>query len=233
MSKRNKKPSNKNGLEWLTTEKIVIGIIGFVGFNLLSTVTNGFIGVVFWMVIPWVIVAYIIKKNSKKDLSELLKTIEGGLEGLQKEINQEIQETSGDNTTNEFSDVEIIDTVKTMTTQILNGGSEREQVETITEIDRLEQQSGVVEDNIDYTLQEETEQKVNRYIDYLEGVVDEEPQGQTTQTKSRITESRVDESVKESKSNVTGKRLGQGKLKEAIILTEVLGKPVSMRDGRY
>lgn len=227
MSKRSKQPSNKNRLEWLTPRKVVIG---FIGINILSSVTNGFLGVVFWVVFTWVIVANIIKKNSKTDLSELIKTIEGGLEGLQKEINQE---TSWDITTNEFSDEETIDTVQTMTTQILNRGSEHEQVETITEIDRLEQQSEVVEDNIDYTLQEETEQKANRYMDNLEDVVDEVPQGQPTQTKSRITESRVVESVKESKSKVTGKRLGQGKLKEAIILSEVLGKPVSMRDGHY
>ena len=226
MNKRNKQPSNKKGLEWITPGKIVTG---FIGLRILSAVTDGFIGVVFMVVIVWFIVAFIIK-NSKKDLSELLKTIEGGLEELNKEINQE---TSGDMTTNEFSDVEIIDTVKTMSNQILNWDSEREQDETITEIDRLEQQSEVVEDNIDYTLQEETEQKANRYIDYLEEVADEVPQGRTTQTKSRITERLVDESVKESKSIVTGKRLGQGKLKEAIILSEVLGKPVSMRDGRY
>lgn len=229
MSNRNKKPSNKKGLEWLTPRNIVIG---FIGLRILSAVTNGFIGVVFMVVIAWVIVAFIIK-NSKTDLSGLLKTLEGYSVELKKENNQESQETSGDITTNEFSDVERIDTVETMINQILNRGSEREQVETITEIDRLEQQSEVVEDNKYYTLQEETEQKANRYIDYLEGVADEVPQGQTTQPKSRRTERLVVESVKESKSNVTGKRLGQGKLKEAIILSEVLGKPVSMREGRY
>lgn len=229
MSNRNKKPSNKNGLEWLTPRNIVIG---FIGLRILSAVTNGFIGVVFMVVIAWVIVAFIIK-NNKTDLSGLLKTLEGYSDELKKEFNQESQETSGDITTNEFSDVERIDTVETMINQILNRGSEREQDETITEIDRLEQQSEVVEDNKYYTLQEETEQKSNRYIDYLEGVADEVPQGQATQPKSRITERRVVESVKESKSNVIGKRLGQGKLKEAIILSEVLGKPVSMREGRY